>query len=275
MGRQKAMKSQVRTGFTLVELLVVIAIISVLAALLFPVFNSARRKAWQTTCLSNQRQIGAALMLYLQDFDETYPNIRFEPLGDQSAGTLEENSWRVVISPYLRNIAVMICPANPDNHILSQDGKYPISYAANFAANPRDIPLPSLLPLNVLRTLTFSGVFGHYHSPGVKASSIVRPAECIAVVEMAHYQFTEFTVDLANDGAPFGDGGNGIVVCFADCLFTGHFGQSNYLFTDGHVKSLKPKATYRGNEVNYWYRDATSLGDEARTTLAKAEAHNE
>ena len=269
------MKSQVKTGFTLVELLVVIAIIAVLAALLFPVFSSARRKAWQTTCLSNQRQIGMALMLYLQDFDETYPNIRFEPLGSQIAGDLEKNSWRVVIAPYLRNVGVMSCPANPDNRTLSQDARYPISYAANFAANPRDIPLPSPLPVNVLRTLTFSGVFGHDLSPGVKASSIVRPAECIAVVEMVHYHFSEFTVDIANDGAPFGDGGNGIVVCFADCLFTGHFGQSNYLFTDGHVKSLKPTATYRGDEVNYWYRDATSLGAEARTTLAQAEARRE
>ena len=262
-------------GFTLVELLVVIAIIAVLAALLFPVFNEARRKAWQTTCLSNQRQIGGALTLYLQDFDETYPNIRFEPLGDQRAGTLDQNSWRVVLTPYLRNIAVMNCPANPDNHILSQDGKYPISYAANMAVNPHDYPSPSLWPASVFRTFTLSGVFGHDLSPGVKASSIVRPAECIAVVEMAHYTSSLFTVDFANDGAPFGDDRNAIVVCFADCLFTGHSDQSNYLFTDNHVKSLKPTATYRGNEVNYWYRDATSLGAEARTTSAKAEVRRE
>ena len=115
-----------------------IGIIAVLAALLFPVFSQARSKAWQTTCLSNQRQIGTALMLYLQDFDETYPNIRFEPDGNQSAGTLEQNSWRVVIAPYLRNTAVMSCPANPDNRTLSQDGRFPISYAAN-------LPLYALL----------------------------------------------------------------------------------------------------------------------------------
>ena len=92
---------------------------------------------------------------------------------------------------------------------------------------------------------------------------------------MAHYHSSLFIVDFANDGAPFGDGRNSIVVCFADCLFTGHAGMSNYLFTDGHVKALKPTATYRGDEINYWYRDATSLGAEARTTLAKAEVRRE
>ena len=261
-----------RNGFTLIELLVVIAIVTILAALLFPVFSSARRKAWQTACLSNQRQVGAALMLYLQDFDETYPNVRFEPLGNQGAGTLDQNAWSVVISPYLRNTSVMACPANPDNHILSQDGKFPISYAANFAANPRDYPLPSPLPTSVLRALTFSGVFGNDLSPGVKASSIVRPAECIAVVEIAHDHFNTFTVDVPDDMAPFGDGGNGRLVCFADCLFTGHSGLSNYLFTDGHVKALKPTATYHGEEANFWYRDATPLSTEGRRTLAGAEA---
>ena len=60
-------------GFTLIELLVVIAIISILAAILFPVFAKAREKARQIACLSNQKQIGLALFQYVQDNDETYP----------------------------------------------------------------------------------------------------------------------------------------------------------------------------------------------------------
>jgi prepilin-type N-terminal cleavage/methylation domain-containing protein/prepilin-type processing-associated H-X9-DG protein len=256
-------------GFTLIELLVVIALIAVLAALLFPVFSSARRKAWQTTCVSNQRQIGAALALYLQDFDETYPNYRFEPLGSQQAGDLEKNSWRSVLSPYLRNAGVMGCPANPDSQTPSQDPKYPISYAANQAWNPRDYSLP--LPLPQARMATGSGVFGNDLSPGVKAASILRPAECIAIVEIAHIPFSSFVVDIARDGAPFGNNIN----CFSDCLFTGHSGLTNYLFADGHVKALKPTATYRRDEANYWYRDASPLGAEARTTLAAAEAHSD
>jgi prepilin-type N-terminal cleavage/methylation domain-containing protein/prepilin-type processing-associated H-X9-DG protein len=60
-------------GFTLIELLVVIAIIAILAAILFPVFAQAREKARQITCVSNMKQIGTATMMYLQDYDETYP----------------------------------------------------------------------------------------------------------------------------------------------------------------------------------------------------------
>ncbi|GIV13579.1 MAG: hypothetical protein KatS3mg021_1861 [Fimbriimonadales bacterium] len=62
-----------RNGFTLIELLVVIAIIAILAAILFPVFAQARSKARQTQCLSNMRQIGVAVNLYLHDYDEGYP----------------------------------------------------------------------------------------------------------------------------------------------------------------------------------------------------------
>ena len=62
-----------RSGFTLIELLVVIAIIAVLAALIFPVFASARAKARQNTCISNLRQIGISIELYAMDYDDLYP----------------------------------------------------------------------------------------------------------------------------------------------------------------------------------------------------------
>jgi prepilin-type N-terminal cleavage/methylation domain-containing protein/prepilin-type processing-associated H-X9-DG protein len=61
------------SAFTLIELLVVITIISILASILFPVFGQAREKARQATCLSNCRQIGQATMMYVQDYDESFP----------------------------------------------------------------------------------------------------------------------------------------------------------------------------------------------------------
>ena len=71
-GRQKKISSKV--GFTLIELLVVIAIISILAAILFPVFISARNAAKQSACTSNCQQIGKALMLYVQDWNGRWPD---------------------------------------------------------------------------------------------------------------------------------------------------------------------------------------------------------
>ncbi|HLK59918.1 MAG TPA: prepilin-type N-terminal cleavage/methylation domain-containing protein [Chthonomonadaceae bacterium] len=62
-----------RTGFTLIELLVVIAIIAILAAILFPVFAKAREQARTISCVSNMKQIGTALAMYIQDYDGNYP----------------------------------------------------------------------------------------------------------------------------------------------------------------------------------------------------------
>jgi prepilin-type N-terminal cleavage/methylation domain-containing protein len=62
-----------RLGFTLIELLVVIAIIAILAAILFPVFSRARDKAQQAACISNLKQVGQAMGLYVDDYDETFP----------------------------------------------------------------------------------------------------------------------------------------------------------------------------------------------------------
>src|SRR5439155_11198479 len=70
MPRQRALQR----GFTLIELLVVIAIVAILAAILFPVFAQARDSARQSVCLSNCKQLGTALMMYTQDYDETLPS---------------------------------------------------------------------------------------------------------------------------------------------------------------------------------------------------------
>ena len=75
--RQRGYPRAEASGFTLIELLVVIAIIAILAAILFPVFAQAREAARKTTCLSNMKQIGPAMMMYIQDYDETYPQSEY------------------------------------------------------------------------------------------------------------------------------------------------------------------------------------------------------
>ena len=94
------------SGFTLIELLVVIAIISVLAAILFPVFQSVRERARATACLSNQRQIGLASMMYSEDNSEALLQYYYGGLGAPNVGY-----WPNRLFPYLTSREVLVCPS--------------------------------------------------------------------------------------------------------------------------------------------------------------------
>lgn len=96
-----------RGGFTLIELLIVIAIIAILAALLFPVFASARRKARQVACASHLRQLGMALILYVSDWDEQYP------YGSFVASAAQRTTWQHAMQPYYRSRQLLLCPEDP------------------------------------------------------------------------------------------------------------------------------------------------------------------
>src|SRR5207244_93437 len=95
-----------RKGFTLIELLVVIAIIAILAAILFPVFAQAREQARRTQCLSNVRQIGLAMQMYMQDYDETTPAVVHLRSGNQAS----VEDFYGTLQPYVKNIALFYCP---------------------------------------------------------------------------------------------------------------------------------------------------------------------
>jgi prepilin-type N-terminal cleavage/methylation domain-containing protein len=107
--------SRMKRGFTLIELLVVIAIIAILAAILFPVFASAKEAAKQTAGLSNTRQIAVAQLLYSNDYDDTVipSNSARDQEGDPLLAPLAvqiESSWVTTIQPYLKNRDVFVSP---------------------------------------------------------------------------------------------------------------------------------------------------------------------
>ncbi len=62
-----------RKNFTLIELLVVIAIIAILAAMLLPALSAAREKAKLSQCMGNQKEMGLAFKMYLEDYGSIYP----------------------------------------------------------------------------------------------------------------------------------------------------------------------------------------------------------
>src|SRR5277367_4505251 len=102
-------------GFTLIELLLVIAVIAILAAMLLPALAIAKRKATQTTCINNNKQIGVALSMYCSDFKEYYPvHNQWNSIGGTNGtygGTYTTAAERPM-NPYTMNLNLWHCPAD-------------------------------------------------------------------------------------------------------------------------------------------------------------------
>jgi prepilin-type N-terminal cleavage/methylation domain-containing protein/prepilin-type processing-associated H-X9-DG protein len=150
-----------RQGFTLIELLVVIAIISILAAILFPVFARARENARRASCMSNLKQIGLGMMMYVQDYDDHYALLIPGTWHDDTTyskgaavctgkpcqyfkvaeGFHTDNfvSWMDLLYPYVKSTQLFYCPSQPSDTTASYgynkyinrmvDSKYPVSMA--------------------------------------------------------------------------------------------------------------------------------------------------
>ena len=119
-------KSPRMGGFTLIELLVVIAIIAILAAILFPVFAQTRERARQASCLSNQRQIGAAIGMYTQDYDEYILPAAMYPTIAQGGDKNDTTLWTIMAQPYVKNEQIFLCASG-------SDGKFARSWASRKA----------------------------------------------------------------------------------------------------------------------------------------------
>jgi len=255
------------SGFTLIELLVVIAIIAILAAILFPVFAKVREKARQTSCVSNMKQIGLAILQYAQDSDELMPTKGFAiPNGNPSGGDAYV-SWQNIVAPYIKNGAgtysgsgtentggVFACPSNSyhGNAYASNGGQS--QYRANYGCNYN----------NAFNTSgAGDGTFGDIGA-SVSLAAIDSPASTINLIENNH-KSSDWDINIINPSFSADDANSG--------FFAGHTGTGNFQFNDGHVKSLRPDATLSVADggsapVNYWTKDNKSFSDPSNPNAA-------
>ncbi|HEX8238079.1 MAG TPA: type II secretion system protein [Abditibacteriaceae bacterium] len=203
------------TGFTLIELLVVIAIISLLAAILFPVFARARDNARRTSCASNLKQLGLSFIQYAQDYDEALPNATDGPTGvDRLGGWMFYRSFPANTStsrqfypaqgglyPYSKSEQIYICPSD---FVAQVTGN---SYAVNYC------------------TLQ-AGASGQV--PGKSLAAFEATAQWMLLGEEGIFNGEPANQNSTDDGFFNYDAGN----LFAER----HFSGSNLLFVDGHVK---------------------------------------
>jgi prepilin-type N-terminal cleavage/methylation domain-containing protein/prepilin-type processing-associated H-X9-DG protein len=234
-------------GFTLIELLVTIAIIAILAAILFPVFARAREQARKSACMSNLKQIGIGVMMYVQDYDESYPAC---DIMNTDLGTIQAE-WYDVIAPYMKNTQVFVCPSAGvivnSSGVKVGNGGYGWNIRGTGSSGSN-----------------FNG-FGYRSGPAgstnwgtpsknaVKLAEVDEPATTILVTDPA-------SNGTANNGyaalgylAPASSGLSYIPVLHGGQV--GPFNKSsivavepggggNYLFSDGHVKFLNASQSY-------------------------------
>ena len=241
-------RRSIHAGFTLIELLVVIAIIAVLAAILFPVFAQAREKARQATCLSNFRQLGMAMTIYLHDWDETLPRMRFKILkGSVCDPNSQIITWKSALHPYVKSYAFWKCPSNPNKDIPSEDvdKNIPISYAVNWHI--------------------FHGHDDSDKTPPRTLASFAEPASTMWLLE--HTAPCPDSSDWPGRGTTANgtgdlcgkDGGGAGMWMFR---FQRHGPVHNWCFVDGHAKALRYAALWEAG-LTPPYHDLWGIWEDA------------
>ena len=267
-----------RKGFTLIELLVVIAIIAILAAILFPVFAQAREKARGISCLSNGKQVGMAVYMYIQDYDENYPK---STDADDAYGTgkMQIDSWPGLVSPYVKEPAAFACPsasADPLGYGVFQSGEAQKGHLRSWGANTAVLAVQNV-------TMGLGDPDG-YNGDNViirSMASVPQPANTIVLCEsypggVVVRQNPDGTINPSYwYWATIVEG----IACIKNDPSNGdyldvrrHMGGGNYAFADGHSKYLRAEQTVKPTNASdltqgdmwQWYHapgDADHAGD--------------
>jgi prepilin-type N-terminal cleavage/methylation domain-containing protein/prepilin-type processing-associated H-X9-DG protein len=264
-------------GFTLIELLVVIAIIALLAAILFPVFASAREKARQISCASDEKQIGLGVMQYMQDNDQTEPICVYD---DPRTGIL--TTWCNEIQPYIKNWRIFRCPSEGQDPfgMWGSSNLGPGSADANGNIGAGwwawgDSYGMNVDYLNPNNGCSNPGNYGGGYTDGAAGppaidSMIQAPSQTIFAVETrplivngGAYPYMEWSESPAGYTAPdacvswawgtdnpwMGITG-GEVTLPVERMSVRHTGGTNVIFCDGHVKWLTPGRIAAGTDWN-------------------------
>ncbi len=275
-------------AFTLIELLVVIAIIAILAAILFPVFAQAKLAAKKTADLSNIKQIGTAVVLYINDSDDVYPMASYFSQG-VAYGNMYRWSSQLCLGPYIKNTQIFQAPVD--------------SYKVDLTTYPLEVPIPStrqVAPIsymaNSLSTQLLAGSGGQCkYFPSVPAAvtscngpigpggwyvtnpsaqtstSADSPSELIMFTEGSPENNawwgcpnTANTETFACDGSDVVYGYDALNMALGNSFGTAdanmakawrkYANQSNYAFSDTHAKTLPPGKLTLGLLLNprYW-----------------------
>ena len=232
-----------RNAFTLIELLVVIAIIAILAAILFPVFAQAREQARKTTCTSNLKQIGLGVLMYAQDYDETFPRANYTvPLGGNPIDpTLTRVHWYQAVEPYFK------VGYNPDHSNKAQ---------LTWTCPDYDVTASQIFGYNPAFSYPWNANLGPAQAPDtpldwqadtVKTLSYVQyAAQEVLVAEGAGRRVYTYGDDTGTYEAGYADIARDVNIAWVLGRIR-HGGGSNYALTDGHVKFFHaPVPSYTG-----------------------------
>lgn len=245
-----------RFAFTLIELLVVIAIIAILAAILFPVFAAAREKARQTTCASNEKQLGLAFYQYVQDYDELCPiilsqvpvvepaHLFYSPINAYGSNgqTYYYPEWADMLYPYIKSSGVYHCPSD---YITQNQCANCVSYMSNryLGWYPQENPVTNTAPCGVNRDYCGDDPWA--------LGKIATPSSTVFLTEYGEAQCTQTGYVGPQTRRCYGDyeplSGQSWYANFNSFTFnynpnnffnvTGpHTKGGNFLYIDGHVK---------------------------------------